>query len=348
MKFDFVHSPKMFGESHVSTIVETPAGLICAWFAGTKEQNNDVEIYLSHYDNDEWSDPVSVANGLQSDGNRLPCWNPVLFQVPNGPLMLFYKVGPACKDWWGEVKISEDSGLTWSKAKRLPDSIIGPTKNKPVLFSDGKLLCPANYQKNGWQILIQSTYDWGLTWENSNILNDVRKWRAVQPSILLWPNGIIQVLARTDNGVITQVTSQDQGKSWNSMTSTGLPNPNSGIDAVMLQDGRALLVYNHVGKKEEQESRSPSDIEVSDAEEWGPRSPLNVAVSDDGVNWNAACVLETIPGEFSYPAVIQTADGMVHITYTYKRETIKHVKLNPNELKSIPIVDGIWPESCKG
>jgi alpha-L-rhamnosidase len=95
------------------------------------------------------------------------------------------------------------------------------------------------------------------------------------------------------------------------MKATTLPNPNSGIDAVSLRDGRALLVYNHTERS---------------------RSPLNVAVSTDGKAWKAALTLEEQPGEYSYPAVIQTSDGLVHVTYTWKRERIKHVVIDPRKL----------------
>jgi predicted neuraminidase len=76
----------------------------------------------------------------------------------------------------------------------------------------------------------------------------------------------------------------------------------------------------------------------------GDRSPLNVAVLDDGREWKAALVLEDKPGEYSYPAVIQTADGMVHITYTWKRQRIKHVTLDPKKLELRPLKDGQWPK----
>jgi predicted neuraminidase len=102
-----------------------------------------------------------------------------------------------------------------------------------------------------------------------------------------------------------------------------LPHPGSGIDGVTLADGRHLLVYNHTRRG---------------------RSPLNVALSQDGRHWQAALVLEREPGEYSYPAVIQTPDGRVHITYTWRRERIKHVVLDPAQLVLRPIVNGQWPE----
>ena len=113
---------------------------------------------------------------------------------------------------------------------------------------------------------------------------------------------------------------------------TSLPNPDSGIDAVTLKDGRQLLVYNH---------------NTRDKTRNKGRSPLNVAVSPDGETWQAALVLEddpAAPNGFAYPAVIQTRDGFVHITYTWKRERIKHVVVDPNHLHLRPIVDGVWPK----
>jgi len=61
-------------------------------------------------------------------------------------------------------------------------------------------------------------------------------------------------------------------------------------------------------------------------------TPLSVAVSPDGRQWEVKLDLETNPGEYSYPAVIQTSDATVHITYTYLRKSIKHVILDPTKL----------------
>ncbi|MFO7257464.1 MAG: exo-alpha-sialidase, partial [Bacteroidota bacterium] len=118
---------------------------------------------------------------------------------------------------------------------------------------------------------------------------------------------------------VAQAWSNDQGRTWSEMTATMLPNPNSGTDAVTLQDGRQLLVYNHTTK----EGDEPKD-----------RNMLNVALSDDGENWTPVMTLENEPIQagYSYPAVIQTSDGLVHITYTYARESIKYVVLDPEKL----------------
>ena len=91
-------------------------GLVAAWFGGTRERNPDVGIWVARHDGNAWSAPVEVANGVQPDGTRHPCWNPVLFQPSNGPLVLFYKVGPSPSAWWGLARTSADGGRTWSAA----------------------------------------------------------------------------------------------------------------------------------------------------------------------------------------------------------------------------------------
>lgn len=171
---------------------------------------------------------------------------------------------------------------------------------------------------------MESTADAGKTWTKTEALNDGKEFGAIQPTILNWPGPGIQLLCRSRQKSIVEVWSQDGGQTWGSMRATSLPNPSAGLDGVMLRDGRALLVYNHTSNG---------------------RSPLNVAVSKDGKEWETGVVLEREPGEYSYPAVIQTRDGKVHVTYTWKRERIKHTVLDPARLKGVPIREGKWPES---
>ena len=109
---EFIYSleNKPTPECHASTIEETSKGLIAAWFGGTHERNKDVGIWVAHKEGDQWSTPVEVVNGVQSDTLRYPCWNPVLFQPKSGPLLLFYKVGPSPREWWGMLVTSDDEG----------------------------------------------------------------------------------------------------------------------------------------------------------------------------------------------------------------------------------------------
>jgi predicted neuraminidase len=327
IKSEFIYERAPFLECHASTIAETKNGLVAAWFGGTRERNPDVCIYLSHLETGSWTPPVEVANGIQSSTNRLPCWNPVLFQPKTGPLMLFYKVGPSPSTWWGMMMTSEDGGKTWSKPRRLPDGILGPIKNKPVQMPNGDILCPSSTEGNGgWRVHFERTSDLGKTWRATPPVNDGKDIAAIQPSILFHKDGRLQALGRTRQSRIFEIWSEDGGATWGKMTLTSLPNPNSGTDAVTLKDGRQLLVYNHNGADK-------------------GRSPLNVAVSADGKEWQAALVLETETGvQFSYPAVIQTGDGLVHITYTWKRLRIKHAVVNPAKLQLRPMADGAWPK----
>lgn len=295
---------------HASTIVEAKSGLLAAWFGGTREGHPDVSIYVARFEDGKWSKPVEVLDGVQADGRRFPCWNPVLFRPEGGPILLFSKIGPSPSEWWGVVQTSEDDGRTWSAARRLPEGILGPIKNKPIALPDGALLCPSSLEDDrlGWQIFIERTPDLGRTWTRTGPLNDGREIGAIQPSILSHPGGRLQILARSRQGKVVEAWSDDQGRSWSPVALTGLLNPNSGIDALTLADGRHLLVYNPVAKG---------------------RTPLAVALSPDGKSWRDALTLEDQPGEYSYPAVIQAKDGTVHITYTWKRGRIKHVAIRP-------------------
>src|SRR5262245_26977611 len=180
---------------HASTIVETSTGLVAAWFAGTDEGNKDVGIWLARRDANAWSKPVEIFNGVQPDGTRHPCWNPALFQQPDGPLHLFFKVGPKPHSWWGMQATSNDGGKTWGKAERLPGNILGPIKNKPILLPDGILLCGSSTEapSMGWRVLMERTSDWGKTWEQIGPLNE-RDFEAIQPTILRWGPGTLQIL----------------------------------------------------------------------------------------------------------------------------------------------------------
>lgn len=319
-----VYETAPFPSAHASTIVETRQGsLIAAWFGGTAERNPDVGIWIARRVDGRWSRPVEVADGVQSPTLRYPTWNPVLFQPLSGPLMLFYKVGPTPSRWWGMVMTSADDGRTWSTPVRLPDGVIGPVKNKPVQLANGDILSGSSTEHDGWRVHMERSLDNGRTWTATPPLNDGKRIPAIQPSILTYADGRLQALGRTRAGRLFETWSSDQGRTWTPLALMAMPNPSAGTDAVTLRDGRQLLVYNHT--------------------EQG-RGTLNVAVSSDGRAWQAALVLENTPvAEFSYPAVIQTRDGLVHITYTWKRERITHVVVDPAALLLRPIVDGAWP-----
>ena len=334
LKTEFIYETAPFPSCHASTIVELPGGgLVTAWFGGTGEKHPDVGIWVSRRDGGAWTAPVEVANGMQppkADGSPLrhPTWNPVLFQPKTGPLLLFYKVGPSPQTWWGELRSSADGGKTWSAARRLPEGILGPIKNKPVQLPNGDLLSPTSSETDEkpskWAVHFERSTDLGATWTRTPALHDGLPISAIQPSILFLGGEKLLALGRTRQGNIFQIGSDDFGKTWGELILTALPNPSSGTDAVTLKDGRHLLIYNHVAKG---------------------RSPLNLAVSKDGKTWQAAGELENTPGaEFSYPAIIQTRDGLVHATWTWKRLKVKHAVIDPAKLTPRDFANGEWPK----
>ena len=320
VKAEFIFERAPFPSAHASTIVETREGLVAAWFGGTQERDPDVGIWVSRYDGTRWSAPAEVANGVQPDGTRHPTWNPVLFQPSNGPLLLFYKVGPSPSAWWGLVRVSADNGRTWSAAITLPEGILGPIRAKPVELRPGVLLAGSSTEHDGWIVHMERyTGDWtpqslasAAAWERTKPLNAAADFGAIQPTILVHSPTSLQILCRTRQRLIGESWSQDEGRTWSRMAATSLPNPSAGIDTVRLTDGRFLLVYNPTATG---------------------RAKLDVAISSDGKTWRRAVVLEDSDGEYSYPAMIKTRDGRVHVTYTWKRERIKHVVLDPGRFE---------------
>lgn len=308
----FVCEPLPTPQCHASTIAETPGGMVAAWFGGTREKDQDVGIWLARQEEGRWLPAREVTNGVQPDGTRHPCWNPVLHTARDGALVLFYKVGPDCTWWWGERMVSRDGGRTWSAPTRLPNGMIGPIKNKPLALPDGRVLCGASTEFGPWLAHVETTDDAGAVWARTGHLHG-RHINAIQPSFLTHPGNVLQMVGRTKERRVFSIFSKDGGATWGEMTLLEVPNPNAGTDAVTLRDGRHLLVCNPVEKG---------------------RSPLSVMLSEDGIAWRQALDLETEERcEFSYPAVIQAADGKVHVTYTWKRQNVRHVVIDASALK---------------
>lgn len=308
-------------QCHASTIVETPKGIVAAWFGGTHEKNPDVGIWVSRRIEGEWSKPIEVVDGSEGEDQEYACWNPVLFQPEDGPLLLFYKVGLDPRNWWGAIITSDDAGESWSKPRRLGTSsalpeanqnLLGPVKNKPVMLADGTLLCGTSTENEGWKIHFEVTRDLGKTWDVIGPIHDASKFNAIQPSVLSYSDGRMQILCRSREKRIVQSWSEDGGKTWGPVTATDLPNPNSGTDAVTLSDGRQLLIYNPLERG---------------------RHVLKIAVSSDGAEWKDVITLEDEErGEYSYPAIIQASDGRIHVTYTWQRKTVRYATFDPAEI----------------
>lgn len=298
---------------HASTIVEVERGrLLAAWFGGRAEGAADVRIWLARHDGRAWSRPEMVA-----EERGFPCWNPVLFLSRAGTLSLFYKAGPNPMSWSGFVKRSRDGGRSWGDATILPAGLYGPIKNKPIQLADGAILAGTSVESHrAWTAWVERSTDDGRSWQRCGPIQvPMQPHGIIQPTLLVTGDRRILALCRSRGiGSICQAESRDDGRTWSEARPIDLPNPNSGIDAVRGADGSFYLVYNHTRRG---------------------RSPLNVARStDNGRSWRRGATLEDESGEFSYPAVIQTRDGRLHVTYTWNRRHVKHVVLDPARLRA--------------
>lgn len=316
----FIMENPPVAEVHASTIVELDKGrLMAAWFGGTREGKKDVGIWTSVLTNGEWSAPVEIVNGVINDTLRYPSWNPVLFRTKAGKLFLFYKVGPNPREWWGMKMVSTNNGKTWSKPERLPNGMLGPIKNKPFQLDDGDILYPTSTEsvdKNVWKVHLEKSDKNAENWSHIAVPNDT--FQAIQPSILRYGHDSLQLLCRSKNDRVVQSWSADNGKTWSPVTATSLLNPNSGTDALTLQNGLKMIVYNP----------APHGNRWSDG-----RARLYVAVSRNGIDWQDVAMLEKgDKGEFSYPAIIQGQNGNIHITYTADRKNIRYVMMRLESL----------------
>ncbi|SHO63101.1 putative neuraminidase [Algoriphagus zhangzhouensis] len=303
---EFIYETAPFPSCHASTLIETEDGILASWFGGTYERHPDVNIYTALKKGGSWSTPAEVADGIENEDFRNPTWNPVLYQLEDGKVILFYKEGPNPREWWGLYKTSNDGGKTWSKAVQIMPGFMGPIKNKTVGLSNGMLLHPSSFEINGlWTSHVEISDPALKNWTKKEIHGP---FNAIQPTVLFHPNNHLQVLTRTKEGVIATAWSPDNGETWSQLESTGIVHNNSGIDAVTLDSGYHLLLCNPIPKG---------------------RQKLSLMGSSDGITWEELLVLEDEKeGEFSYPAIIQAKDGTVHLTYTWNREKIKYAHLS--------------------
>lgn len=316
LKNEFIFDEAPFLQCHAPTIVALKNGsFMASWFAGTHERHPDVAIYTSTLTNNSWTTPSKIATGMENDSIHYPTWNPVLFENDQGVLFNYYKVGPSPSTWWGMYKTSTDNGQHWSLPKKLPTPILGPIKNKPVQLNGRTIVSPSSVElEDGaiWKAHVEISNDNGYTWKLIEIPSE-KDVKVIQPTIIQLPNNSLKALLRSNKNIIMESVSTDFGESWSIAKAGTVKNPNSGIDAVTLKNGGFLLVYNP----------------TLSGKHWSEgRQTLNLAYSDDGVNWKDVLQLENEEeGEFSYPAIIQDSNDFIHIVYTYNRERIKYMKL---------------------
>ena len=355
---EFLYTKTSFPQAHSATIAETTKGdLVATYFGGTRERNPDVCIWVSRKPkgSDEWTAPQLVADGVFKTGSeeaklaglsgldstnvsadkgpiidksvrknpegwqRKACWNPVVYQIPGGDLIIYFKIGNKVADWTGWLVRSKDGGKTWSKREPLQEEFLGPIKNKPII-NKGRLIAPTSIEEGGWRLYFEYSDDMGKTWKRTDFVKADEGVKAIQPAIMVLADGRLAAVARTRSEHIGITYSSDNGLTWSKLELIDTPNNNSGLDAVTLKDGRHALICN--------DRPIPKGIKNGK----GARTPLSVMLSDDGVNWRHWVTLEDSPiNQYSYPSIIQTSDGKLHCIYTWRRQRIKHVVLDVNK-----------------
>jgi predicted neuraminidase len=309
--------------SHVVSLCELPdGGLAAVWYAGSREGARDVAIFLSTQAQGQtnWAAPRAIMTPARaaSELHRgiRKVGNPLIFADAAGQLLLLY-VTILAGGWSGSslnLTTSADGGLSWSPSRRLTLSpffnISELVRNRPAQLADGSWMVPIYHECIGKFP--------ELLWLR-NAGNDLLATKAriaggrsgFQPALV--PLAINSALAcLRDCGPrrrISVARTDDAGRTWSSPDALDLPNPDSGLSALRLTDGRLLLAFN--------------DSAVS-------RENLRLALSaDEGKSWRrVATFAEERGAEFSYPFLLQTRDGKVHLVYTWKRKAIKQVVFN--------------------
>lgn len=312
---EFISNEMPTPSCHASTLVELSNGdLLASWFGGTREGAPDVAIWQSRRTGSGWSKPYAVLR--EPD---IATYNPVLFYSRADVLWLYYKFGPHPSNWSAGRTFSRDDGHTWAPVEHLPAGLYGPIRAKPLVLQDGTILSGTSVESyESWACWIERSTDQGQTWQRigpiaaparlaTSKLKNGEPYGIIQPSLVDLGHSHIRLYARSTQtiGRICQSDSYDNGFTWSEVKTTELPNPNSGIDVMRLRDGRLVMIYN----------RSTH-----------ARTPLNLALSHEGEHWKDFYPLETGPGEYSYPALIQGKNGDLLMTYTWRRQKIRFVR----------------------
>ncbi|MHC4526302.1 MAG: exo-alpha-sialidase [Planctomycetota bacterium] len=305
---------------HCSTLTECGNGdLLCLWYGGSYEAADDQKLWLARRKKGRrtWGRPEAIA------GNSLtPAGNAIIFTDGIGRVWVLWgkKIGdrPRRRGSGGTgrimYRISADNGYIWTEEKIFGRELGvrdgWGLRHVPPWLSTGEMCLALSGLKDQGDDLkslyIMKTADNGKMWETSAPYRG-----GSQPTVIERDDGSLFVMMR-GKPIIKQALSKDGGKTWSEAKESVLPNPNAGIAMCKLKNGHVVLVFNNTSKG---------------------RSPLNIVRSlDGGRTWETPLALETNPGEYSYPCVIQASNGSIQISYTYRRYTIKHVEMNENWL----------------
>lgn len=298
---------------HCSVIVELDnQDLLVGYYAGEGEAKPDAAWVFARKSmgDREFGPLVAIA-----DSEDKPEGNGILFQDHDGKVVLIYNTmqgrlygphGPGVR--WRtcdlRMKTSEDRGETWSEVTLVDPKWGHVPRCKPIRLQSGDLIFGTEYDDGHSRFWISE--DDGKSWQMTGpVLGEKNQ----HPTIIERSDGSLLALLRPagSQGFVLETESQDGGRTWTDAVKTDLSSPFAALDAVKLSDGRMVVAWNSNPKA---------------------RNPLTLALSEDqGNTWSVRRDLVTGEGSFHYPAVIQTSDGLLHVTFTNNRETIDHIVL---------------------
>ncbi len=303
-----------FSSCHCSVVLELDSrDLLVGYYAGAGEARPDAAWVLARRTPAEAFGPLQVV----ADTPGKPEGNGILFQNAQGTVLLIYGTmhgrldgspGPGVR-WVTcdlRMKTSSDRGQTWSDVRIIEKMQGHVPRCKPIHLRSGDIIYGTEF-KDGHS-RIWTSGDEGETWD---MVGSIPGEPNQHPSLIERSDGSILGLLRPSGrqACVLQAVSSDGGRTWSPAERTELPAPFAALDAVKLSDGRVALAWN----------RNPEQ-----------RNPLAMALSEDeGRTWHHIRDLVTGEGQFHYPALIQSNDGLLHLTFTNNRRTIDHIVLTP-------------------
>lgn len=348
-------------QNHAANLCWLPDGtLACTWFGGTMEGMGDISVWMARLapGADRWSAPERLSD--RADRSEQ---NPVLFVAPGGEVWLFHTSQPGGRQDLCEIvtRRSTDGGVTFGAPERLGEVTGLFVRQPPVIGPGGEWILP------GFRCVTPAAGRWTGGEDRAEYLVSAdagRTWdlRAVPDSLgavhmnpvpgagPVMPAFYRDRFART----VRRSLSQDGGLSWSAPAATDLPNNNSSVQGRRLSDGRIVLALNPVNAAMSDQRRASLYDEIAGEEPdtaampaggaiWGvPRAPMTLVFSaDEGATFTGRRDLEQGDGwclsndsaggrnrEYSYPSVIEGADGALHLAFTYHRRAIKHVRID--------------------
>ena len=286
---------------HCASITDLPGGgLLATWYAGTREGAADVAVMSAVHDGSAWSEPEVLF-----DPPGRPGGNTVVYHHASH---LWHWIDVIEGEGWDSAMLylmrSDDGGESWTDPEVFDDEPGMMVRHRPLRLSDGAIALPA-YDEKSWEGFAYLSDDDGNSWHRSGMMRAPSG--CIQPAIIERDDGDLFALMRSDRNArhAWESVSTDGGRTWGHCEPSQLLNPNSGADMIRLRSSETIVCFNDTPQG---------------------RTPMTLALSaDEGRSWCASRAVESEPGEYSYPTLMEDPGGSVHLVYTWRRERIRWI-----------------------